>query len=272
MYETSPIRFEKLGGFTKYLLSILPFILILGCGQLNPNKQDTQPFSHEMWNLLLQKHVNNTGNVNYIGFLQDSMQLNQYLTLVSDNPPNDSLWNENEKIAYWINAYNAFTAQLILRNYPIASIKDIGSIIQVPFINSPWDIKFIRIGDQFYDLNNIEHNILRKNWNEPRIHFAINCASISCPRLRNEAYTADKLESQLEQQAVEFMNDYSKNEISSEKAQLSKIFSWFSSDFEKKSSLIEFINSYSKTRISTNTEISFKEYNWHLNSQVTNVE
>lgn len=99
-------------------------------------------------------------------------------------------------------------------------------MIQVPFFNTPWDMKFIEIGGKKYDPNDIEHGILRKSFNEPRIHFAINCGSISCPILRNEAYQADKIEEQLEEQAFEFFGDTTKNSISGDKVYLSKIFQW----------------------------------------------
>ena len=102
--------------------------------------------------------------------------------------PNDKHWTETEQLAYWINAYNAFTVELILDHYPVASIRDIKE--GVPFINSVWDIDFIKIEGKTYSLNDIEHRILRREFDEPRIHFAIVCASISCPKLRNEAFEA----------------------------------------------------------------------------------
>ncbi|MEP7320342.1 MAG: DUF547 domain-containing protein [Saprospiraceae bacterium] len=103
----------------------------------------------------------------------------------------------------------------------------------IPFINSVWDIQLIRIGNETYDLNNIEHSILRKKFNEPWIHFAINCASYSCPRLRNEAYTPSKLESQLTEAAISFLSDKTKNDFSADTIHISKIFEWFKDDFMK---------------------------------------
>jgi hypothetical protein len=141
-----------------------------------------------------------------------------------NNPPDKKEWSESAQLAYWINVYNAFTIKLIIDHYPVESIKDIGSKIQVPFINSPWDIKLIEIEGKKYDLNNVEHSILRKDFEEPRIHFAIVCASFSCPKLRREAFTAEKLEEQLQEQAVDFINDPAKNSISKNKAEVSKIF------------------------------------------------
>lgn len=221
--------------------------------------------SHALFSSLLKKHVTATGKVNYRGFIQDSTQLNRYLKLLSDNAPAPS-WSRNDQLAYWINAYNAFTIQLIIRNYPLKSIKDIGSRIQIPFVNSPWDIKFIRLGKELYDLNNIEHDILRSKFNEPRIHFAIVCASVSCPKLLNEAYEGARINAQLEAQAIAFINDPSRNKVAPNQAQLSAIFSWFKGDFTKQGNLISFINKYSKVKVNQNAKISSLDYNWNLNS------
>lgn len=219
---------------------------------------------HKDWDTLLKKNVDETGVVNYPGFLQDKKMLNNYLSYLSANPPKSNQ-SDAEKIAFWINAYNAFTIKLIIENYPLKSIKDIGSIIQIPFINSPWDIKFIKIGDQKMTLNDIEHKILRKEFNEPRIHFAIVCASISCPFLRNEAYTSQLLESQLQEQTLSFINDPSKNYITENRIEISKIFSWFKGDFTKSSTLIEYLNQYSNTPIKEGAKVDFMKYNWGLN-------
>jgi hypothetical protein len=212
--------------------------------------------SHESWNFLLKKHVSTNGNVNYKGFAKDSVALNAYLKLLSANPPDEKSWSVNEKIAYWINAYNAFTIQLMIRNYPLKSIKD---------IFSPWDRKFFSIGGKKISLGHIEHEILRKKFAEPRIHFAIVCASISCPKLLNQAYDAKILNNQLEKQAFDFINDPKRNLISAEKAQLSEIFSWFSGDFTKKGTLQDYVNQYSKVKINNKTKITYLNYNWNIN-------
>ena len=225
-----------------------------------------KPPSHAVWEKLLKKNVNEAGLVNYKGFQKDKAELDSYLKTLSDNSPQTS-WSENEQKAYWINAYNAFTVSLILQHYPVKSIKDIGAAIQIPFVNTPWDIKFINLGGKKYDLNNIEHGILRKKFNDPRIHFAIVCASMSCPRLRNEAYTAVKLDMQLEEGGKDFLNDRSKNNINTDKVQLSKYFSWYKGDFTKNGSIGDFINKYSQTKINANTSINYLDYNWNLNEQ-----
>jgi hypothetical protein len=220
--------------------------------------------SHQQWDNVLKNYVNNSGMVNYKALQKKPGELKTYLKTLSNNAPQDT-WSSDEQKAYWINAYNAFTVALILKHYPVKSIKDIaGSIYK---INTPWDIKFITIGGNKYDLNNIEHGILRKKFDDPRIHFALVCASISCPRLRNEAYTAANLNAQLEDAGRGFLNDRSKNKISAEKAELSKYFSWYKGDFTNKGSLAQFINKYSKIKMSDRTKISHVNYNWNLNEQ-----
>jgi hypothetical protein len=245
--------------------AILILMLLSSCHSDTPNSTGSLKPSHEIWTKLLNQHVDVEGNVNYQGFQKDSSTLNEYLDILVNNPPDKKDWPESAQLAYWINVYNAFTIKLIIDHYPVESIRDIGSKIQIPFINSPWDIKLIEIEGKKYDLNNVEHSILRKNFEEPRIHFAIVCASFSCPKLRREAYTAEKLEEQLQGQAADFINDAAKNSISKNKAEVSKIFSWFKGDFTRSGSLADFLNQYSKTKLDKDAKISYMNYDWSLN-------
>lgn len=226
-----------------------------------------EPSGKSVWDDLLKKHVDDNGRVNYSGFIEDKDLLNTYLKFLSNNPPNDSD-SDHKKLAYWINAYNAFTIKLIIENYPLKSIKELGATIQIPFVNSPWDLKFFKIGDDKMCLNDIEHKILRKKFNEPRIHFAIVCASNSCPNLRNEAYSSELLESQMNEETIAFINDSSKNKITEESIEISKIFSWFKGDFTKNSSLIGFLNRYSNVPISEDAKVNFIKYDWGLNAPI----
>ncbi|WP_230407005.1 DUF547 domain-containing protein [Pontibacter cellulosilyticus] len=222
---------------------------------------------HQLWTNLLQKHVNSAGFVDYGNFLKDNVELDSYLQALSAGIPDSQNWTREEQLAYWINAYNAFTVKLILENYPLKSIKDLNSPISVPFLNSIWDKKFINLGGKKYSLNNIEHNILREKFQEPRIHFAINCASVSCPKLRNEAYIASKLNQQLEDQAETFINDPSKNKLLPSNPKLSKIFSWFGADFEKQGNLRNYVNRYADIKVKADANIDYMEYDWNLNDQ-----
>ena len=248
-------------------VAALPLTILSAC-KVNFNKLNStsEPINHQTWDALLKKHVSAEGKVDYAGFKEDAAELDAYLKLLSDNHPNEVNWSENERLAYWINAYNAFTVKLIVDNYPVKSIKEIGKGPNIPFVNTPWDIKFIKIEGQTYDLNNIEHGILRKHFNEPRIHFAVNCASVSCPNLRNEAFIASRLDEQLSDSARQFLADSGKNKLRPNKAELSKIFDWFKGDFTKNGqSLIQFLNQYAPVTLNPDAEISHLKYDWSLN-------
>lgn len=222
---------------------------------------------HQAWDALLKAHVNDSGWVDYKGFIQDSAKLNAYLKLLSDNPPTKD-WSREEQMAYYINAYNAFTVQIVAQNYPVESIKDIGPNLSIPFVNTVWDIKFVRLGEDYYDLNNLEHKFLRRQFRDPRIHFAIVCASYSCPRLLNEAIVPSRLDAQLDYLAKDFLMDERKNKLAADKLELSKIYNWYGMDFKDKGrSLIDFLNQYSPVKISEDAEIEWREYDWSLNEQ-----
>ena len=227
----------------------------------------SKPVDHTPFTILLKKHVNNQGMVNYKGFIADLPKLNQYLDLLSANEPTKS-WTTNEKLAYYINAYNAFTIKLILDYYDggkLKSIKDIGSIIKIPRISDGWSKSFIKIGKKTVSLNNIEHDIIRKQFAEPRIHVALVCAAKSCPKLRSEAYTATQLNAQLDDQFVNFVNDPAKNIVKANSAKISPIFNWYGADFTKKP-MTDWLNAYSKTKIAANSPISYMDYDWALNA------
>ena len=249
-----------------YLPWLFIVITMLSCGgQGKELTYNNSAPSHQVWDQLLKKHVDSSGHVNYNWFIADSTTLNNYLTLLSNNPPNTSMWNKEERLAYWINAYNAFTVKLIIDNYPVSSIRDLHPTFHVPLFNTVWHIKFFKIGEEKFNLDRIEHDILRKEFNEPRIHFAIVCASYSCPPLRNEAYVAQRIGEQLEEQAVDFINNPKWNRISAESLELSSIFKWFKGDFTNGRTLIQFLNQYSKVRIKSNAKVSFMDYDWSLN-------
>ncbi|TGV04120.1 DUF547 domain-containing protein [Flavivirga rizhaonensis] len=216
--------------------------------------KSTKTFNHSTWNTLLQKHVSNKGHVNYKTFKSDRNELVNYITYLGKQTPQDS-WAKEAKLAYWINAYNAMTIDLILRYYPVKSIKD---------IKKPWEQRFWKLGEKWYNLNEIEHQILRK-MGEPRIHFAIVCASFSCPKLQNNAYTASSINKQLTNATKEFLNDPERNTISENTLGLSKIFQWFAKDFKQTGTLTDFLNQYSDITISDKAKKNFKDYNWDLN-------
>ena len=246
-----------------YYLLILFFATASSCTETPKVRTDSVAVAHKLWSELLEQHVDDQGVVDYQGFLRDSAKLNTYLRLLADAPPANN--TRAEQLAYWINAYNAFTIKLVIDHYPISSIKEIKR--GIPFVNSVWDIKWIRIGGRLYDLNDIEHGILRKKFDEPRIHFAINCASVSCPTLLAKAFEANRLEEQLDFVARRFVNDTSRNQLQAGDVHLSKIFKWYKGDFTKNMSLAAYINQYSSVKISEVEKIRYKKYNWTLNDK-----
>lgn len=192
-------------------------------------------FDHQYatWNTLLKKHVRwlpdgKQSRVNYKGFAADRAVLKDVLNALSAVPKStfDS-WSQPQQMAFLVNAYNAFTVELILTKYPdLKSIKDLGS-----FIQSPWKKKFFQLLGEERHLDWIEHEQLRPVYKEPRIHTAVNCASVGCPALRDEAFTASQLEAQLEDSMRRFMGDATRNRVKNGKVEVSAIFKWFKEDF-----------------------------------------
>jgi hypothetical protein len=194
---------------------------------------------HAVWDALLAKHVvlitdGKASQVNHAGFQADRAALRAYLDALSAvSEAEHQGWSSPQRLAFLINAYNAFTVELILTRYPnLRSIRDLGSLIQ-----SPWRRPFFTLLGAERHLDNIEHDIIRARgvFDEPRIHAAVNCAAIGCPMLRNEAFTADRLEAQLEDSMRRFLADRSRNRFEAERKTLwvSKIFDWYKGDFEQ---------------------------------------
>ena len=232
-----------------------PTIIMTDSTKAVYKKTESLKFDHSEWHSLLQKHVSSKGRVNYLSIKKNRSKLNSYIKQLSNNTPQNN-WSKNDKLAFWINAYNALTIDLILRHYPVKSIKD---------IKDPWKQRYWKLGSKWYNLNEIEHKILRK-MNEPRIHFAIVCASFSCPKLSNIAYNSKNLDQQLTIATKDFLADTKRNIITPNSLKLSKIFKWFASDFKTNGSLIDFINSFSSKTINKNAKKTFLEYNWSLNN------
>ena len=223
--------------------------------------------SHKNLNLVLKTYVRN-GNVNYSDLKSNPYTLNQYIKETSSISKNNfENWTRDQQLAYLINLYNAITLKLIIDNYPLKSIKD---------IDSPWNIKIVRLFGESVTLNQLEHEVIRKNYNEPRIHFALVCAAKGCPILINETYLPVKLNIQLEEQTKEFLLDKNRNSFDLENGEItiSPIFDWFKLDFKKSSnSVIGFIKPYLGEELSSNIpskeklSIKYSFYDWSLNDQ-----
>ncbi|MDA9773203.1 DUF547 domain-containing protein [Flavobacteriaceae bacterium] len=210
---------------------------------------------------LLQKNVDKTGRVDYQSLKNNETLLDNYLAYIQNNEPTKD-WSSNKKKAFWINTYNAYTIKIILNNYPLKSIRDIKIDGK-----TAWKIPFVKVGQKRYTLDQIEHEILRKKFNDPRIHVGINCASVSCPRLWNFAFTEDNIASSLDNLMKEFINDTTRNKISKKNVALSEIFNWFSKDFIKNGTIISYLNTYAAIKISEKASIKYLTYDWSLNKK-----
>jgi hypothetical protein len=231
--------------------------------------------THAQWNIVLKASVKLDGKQSLINYAlvkkKHSAQLNAYLAGLSGLAKSDfQKFNDDQKLAFLINAYNAFTVKLIVDNYPLKSIKDIGSIFK-----GPWSQKFFKLFGKDTTLDNIEHDIIRKQFpKEPRIHFAVNCASFGCPNLAADAFTVNNLEKLLAAGTQSFVNDSAKNYYhASEKTLfLSPIFKWYGSDFDKNFGTVQnFVAAIMKVSttdrevIKKDVEIKWTKYSWKLN-------
>ena len=208
---------------------------------------------------LLQKNVDKTGRVDYQSLKNNETLLDNYLAYIQNNEPTKD-WSSNKKKAFWINTYNAYTIKIILTNYPLKSIRDIKIDGK-----TAWKIPLIKVGKNNYTLDWIEHEILRKKYNDPRIHVGINCASMSCPKLGNFAFSESNVETALTSLMIDFINDDERNKISENNLELSKIFDWFSTDFKKNGTIIEYLNKYTRIKINEKAIIKYLTYDWSLN-------
>ena len=247
--------------------AVLALVLILA-GSSNAQQDSGR---HSLFTRLLQRYVEN-GLVDYGGFAADS-SFNDYLAMLATTPP-ESLKTRDERLALWLNAYNAYTIKLIIDKSPVESIKDIG--LGLPVLFGPWSISFANVGGIEYSLNEIEHDIIREKFADPRIHFALVCASRSCPKLRWESYEGPQLDRQLEDDARRFVNDSSLNIFNLQEGtvSLSKIFDWYESDFEKEEGgFRNFVSKYVESPQardllrSPETAIEFLPYDWSLNGR-----
>lgn len=231
--------------------------------------------AHEAWDALLKKHVvvldgGKASQVRYQGMSGDRVALRQYLDSLSAVKSEEfSRWTRNEQMAFLLNAYNAFTVEKILARYPdIRSIWDFGRIFGNPFKDD-----FFTLLGRKATLDRIEHETLRPRYKDPRVHYAVNCASVGCPMLREEAYVAGRLEAQLDEQAARFLSDRSRNRFAGGRLEVSKIFDWFKEDFEPRdryfarhAALLADDSSARKMVAEGRAPLTFLEYDWALNA------
>ena len=238
----------------KYAMhSVVKMILITFAIMAFPWQPTAQDY--KVFDKLLKTYVDPNGRVNYKMPTKEKTAINQVLDQLQKI--NTQKLNEKARLAFYINLYNLTTLKVIADNYPIKSIKDIkgGKI---------WDIGLMVLNGKSYSLNELENQLIRGQYKEPRIHFLINCGAKSCPPLHTEAFTEKNIDELMDKRTRQFINDALSNTITPKQIKISKIFDWYQTDF---GNLVSFINRYSKTKVLNNAKISFMDYDWDLNKQ-----
>lgn len=228
---------------------------------------DAQPFDHAAFDALLRSHVR-AGAVDYAAFAR-APEFKGYLERLAAFDP--ARLDDPERLAFWINVYNAWTIELIVSHDERESIRNVNRTLG---IGRPWKLELVRVGGRRYHLDHVEHEIVRKQWQEPRIHFALVCAAVSCPPLRAEAYTGAKLEAQLDDQARQFllrMPASNRVDVAAGSLHLSPIFDWYGDDFGGRGALAGYVARYlpegpeRALLLSGRAKIAFTDYDWKLN-------
>jgi hypothetical protein len=230
---------------------------------------DTSPgvgFDHRAWDGLLRQFVRH-GEVDYPGLMAHRDVLDGYLNRVATADP--SAWPREEQMAFWINAYNALMVQLVLEHWPLESVLEVGRLLGIIPTASIFREKR-RVAGLSRSLDDIEHRVLRGRYGDPRIHAAVNCASMSCPPLRGEAYLGDRLDAQLEDAMRHFIHDESRNRVFDTPPQLSAIFKWYGKDFETGGGTVwDYVRGWlteeERSRVAVRTRPGFLSYDWALN-------
>ena len=239
------------------------YILLLTPASAGEVKDKQFDQTHGLYETVLSEYVKN-GRVDYAGLKSSPRDLGLYLEQISGVSREEfDKWTRDEQLAFLINLYNARTLDLIQDSYPVGSIKDIASDK-----GGPWEQPVVKMFGDTITLNALENDVIRKNYSEPRIHFALVCAAKGCPALPDKAYLGPSLDEQLEAQTRTFLADTDKNSIDTENktVRLSPLFEWFEEDFSSKSgSVIKFINPYFGNIAGPDYKIEYTNYDWSLN-------
>lgn len=236
------------------------------------SEQSSETVDHSTWQQFLSQYLqpgsDGITRLNYAAVDQKNLnKLESYLTSLQSQPP--SFLNRDQQRAYWINLYNAGTVQVILNHYPVVSIKDI-DISPGWFSGGPWGNKLFKIEGREVSLNDIEHRILRPIWQDPRLHYALNCASLGCPNLQTSAFTAENSEVLLDQAATSFINHKRAVSVVDGELELSSIYHWFKEDFGGSDrAVINHLKQFAKPALAAKLtefdEIDDHQYDWSLN-------
>ncbi|AUI85227.1 hypothetical protein BS333_01825 [Vibrio azureus] len=226
------------------------------------NEQNNAEISHKIWQQLLDRYLIQQDENTLFQYknvsADDKVQLKKYIQHLANLDPLQ--YRQAEQYAYWVNLYNAITVDLILDNYPLKSITKLGGL----FTFGPWEEKIIKINNKDLTLNDIEHRILRPIWQDPRTHYAVNCASLGCPNLQTQAFTADNTQAILESAAKTFINSSKGVLIQGNTAQLSSIYDWFAADFGGEKQIFNHIVKYAPQYTNFSGKVKYG-YDWNLN-------
>ncbi|WP_017931980.1 DUF547 domain-containing protein [Robiginitomaculum antarcticum] len=238
-------------------------------------KQDTAMSDDgNAWTIMLHRYTVKDGSL--VRFDYDALSKNPkhmtmlgtYVDTLAAKSP--SSMGKDAALAYWANLYNALTVQVVAKNWPVDSIRDIGPN-KLFGAKGPWDMKVVTVEGQSMSLNNIEHDTMRKNWKEPRIHYMVNCASVGCPNLMQKAWSAKTLEADLNAAAAAFINSERGVKVSGNKVDVSSIYHWYKDDFGGNdagvlSHMRTYANGEKKTALKAATKVSGHDYNWSVNA------
>lgn len=223
----------------------------------------------EQWDQLLHQYVDSQGKVNYRGWTESATSLKQWLGEISVVNLRDA--EPDQQLAFWLNLYNAAVIDQVLDQYPIDSIRPtfLGMANWIAFLQF-FQRKVVSVNQQPYSLNQIEHDTIRPQFQDPRVHFALVCAAIGCPLLRNQAYRPERVQQQLEDDAQRFINNPQKVRYEPPFLYCSKIFKWYEKDFLKDhASIPVYIQKYLSEPISTDCKIRYLNYDWSLNQRTS---
>lgn len=280
---------------------LLPVVLLssmlIGCTTIRPGTPEADPptaeavFSHARFGQMLEKFVNDRGRVDYGGLKNDAGDLDAYYARIAAYSPDShpALFpTEQHKLAYWINAYNAGAIQIVLANYPIGSVREVkppAVFFFLPELSGFFVFHRLEFGGRTTSLYYLENQVIRARFDDPRIHFALNCASLGCPRLPRQPFSGDRLDRQLEREARRFLAEKRNFFIdhNEETIRLSSIFKWYEEDFtrhyrsrfpEREASLLNAIDPYLSAeksaalqKVAGRYSVHFEPYDWRLNDQ-----
>lgn len=221
---------------------------------------------HQPWEQLLHRYVTTDGRLDYEGLVDEEDALLGYLASLRKVKPDPNSWSADDTKAFWLNVYNAAATSLVVQYYPVASINDI-RVKTVSGLKSPWEAPVVNVGGQSYSLNQIEQQMLRNQFHDPRVHFALTYGAASGTPLLREAYNGPRLQEQLEEQTRRFINDPAFNQLTPQLGQLSGLFEAYSPEFGTEAQLIAFLNRYARTPLLPSARLEYQSFNWALNDR-----